>query len=53
MKEENMDQVVQYIDDVLMNLDNETRINEIGKRVIGFARRFPLYEQQVEEAVGF
>jgi glycine hydroxymethyltransferase len=46
MMEEQMDTVVQYIDDVLMNLDNETRINETGKKVIDFSRKFPLYEEQ-------
>jgi len=53
MMEQDMDQVVQYIDDVLMNLENETRIQDIGKQVIDFTKRFPLYEEQVEEAAGF
>ena len=53
MKEKQMDQVVQYIDDVLMNLDNETRISETGKQVIDFTREFPLYEEQPIEELAF
>jgi len=53
MKEAQMDQVVQYIDDVLMNLDNETRLQQIGEQVIDFAREFPLYQEEVEMAIGF
>jgi len=53
MKEEQMDQVVQYIDDVLMNIDNETRISEIGKQVIEFAQEFPLYQEQPIEELAF
>ena len=53
MKEMQMDQVVQYIDDVLMNIDNETRISEIGKQVITFAREFPLYQEQPVEELAF
>ncbi len=53
MKEDQMDRVVQYIDDVLMNLDNETRIAEIGKQVIIFSQEFPLYEEQPIEELAF
>ena len=53
MMEADMDQVVQYIDDLLMNLDNETRITEIGNQVIEFAREFPLYEEQPVEELAF
>ena len=53
MKEENMDQVVQYIDDVLMNIDNETRISEIGKQVIDFAQEFPLYQEEAVDEMAF
>jgi glycine hydroxymethyltransferase len=53
MKEAQMDTVVEYIDDVLMNLDNESRIAEIGRDVINFARQFPLYEEQPEMELAF
>ena len=53
LKQAEMDQVVQYIDDVLMNIDNETRIAEIGKQVINFANQFPLYEEQPVEELAF
>lgn len=53
LKQTQMDQVVQYIDDVLMNIDNETRIAEIGKQVINFANQFPLYEEQPVEELAF
>ena len=32
------------IDEVLMNLDNETRITEVGEKVVKFANQFPLYK---------
>ncbi len=53
MKEAQMDQVVQHIDDVLMNPENETRIAEIGKHVIEFAQEFPLYMDQPVEELAF
>jgi len=43
MKEEQMEDVVSLIDDVLMNLDNETRIAEAGKKVNKLAAEFRLY----------
>lgn len=43
MKESNMEEVVELIDDVLMNIDNETRIQEVGEKVKKFAAQFPLY----------
>ncbi len=43
MKEDQMEQVVALIDDVLMNLDNETRIAEAGKKVNNLAAEFKLY----------
>jgi glycine hydroxymethyltransferase len=45
-KEENMGQIVQYIDDVLMNLDNESYIQSVGEKVIELANQFPLYEEK-------
>ena len=53
MKEPDMDQVVQYIDEVLMNIDNESIVSEIGQRVIEFAREFPLYQDQAVEELAF
>ena len=53
MKEEQMSRVVEYIDDVLMNLENETRIKETGQRVIDFTREFPLYEERPVEEMAF
>jgi len=43
MKEEQMVQVVELIDDVLINIDNETRIAEAGKKVNKLAAEFGLY----------
>ena len=43
MNEKDMVKVGQWIDAVLRNLTNETRIKEIGKEVDAFARTFPLF----------
>jgi glycine hydroxymethyltransferase len=45
MQEAQMGQIVDLIDEVLMNLDNDTRISEAGKKVEALARQFPLYEE--------
>ena len=42
MNEKDMVKVGQWIDAVLRNLTNETRIKEVGKEVDAFARTFPL-----------
>ena len=43
MKEKDMVQVGQWIDAVLSNLNNETRIKQIAGEVDAFARTFPLF----------
>src|SRR5207249_2617834 len=43
MKESQMEEIVELIDDVLMNIDNESRIKEVGERVHKLAADFPLY----------
>ena len=43
MKEQDMVKVGQWIDAVLRNLDNETRIKQIAGEVDAFARAFPLF----------
>ncbi len=43
MQEKDMVKVGQWIDAVLKNLNNETRILEISKEVNNFARDFPLF----------
>ena len=43
MNEKDMVKVGQWIDAVLRNLTNETRIKEIGMEVDAFARTFPLF----------
>ena len=43
MKEKDMVQVGQWIDAVLSNLNNETRIKQIAGEVDAFARAFPLF----------
>lgn len=43
MKEKDMEQVVSFIDDVLSEIDNESKINEAKKAVNDFMDQFPLY----------
>ena len=43
MNEKDMVKVGQWIDAVLSNLTNETRIKEVGREVDAFARTFPLF----------
>ncbi len=45
MKEPQMEQIVTLIDEVLMNLDNESRIKEATKKVHALAAQFPLYPE--------
>jgi glycine hydroxymethyltransferase len=43
LKENDMDIVVEMIDDVLMNIDNENKIAEVGNQVNEWMKSFPLY----------
>ena len=43
MKETEMEEVVELIDEALMNIEDETKLSNIGKKVIQFANKFPLY----------
>lgn len=43
MKETDMHKVVELIDEVLMNIENETRIKEVSKKVNALASNFSLY----------
>ncbi|HEU4554662.1 MAG TPA: serine hydroxymethyltransferase [Chitinophaga sp.] len=45
MKEEHMPQVVQWIDELLMDADNDALITKIRKEVNGFMGQFPLYPE--------
>lgn len=44
MKEEHMEKVVDLMDAVLMNLDNESKIEEVKHEVNQWMRDFPLYQ---------
>jgi glycine hydroxymethyltransferase len=44
MKEEDMIQIVEYIDTVLMNHENEQKIKQIGKEINKWMDNFPLYK---------
>ena len=51
MKEGQMEEIVSLIDEVLMNIDNETRIKEALGKVHALAAQFPLYpEMKMQEA---
>ncbi|HEY8918559.1 MAG TPA: serine hydroxymethyltransferase [Chitinophaga sp.] len=45
MKEEHMQQVVQWMDELLLDADNEALIIKIRKEVNGFMGQFPLYPE--------
>lgn len=46
MKENDMEQVVSFIDDVLSDIDNEEKIGQARKAVNEYMSRFPLYSQE-------
>ncbi|WP_234736546.1 serine hydroxymethyltransferase [Tellurirhabdus bombi] len=43
MKESDMEQIVVYIDDVLMNHDNDAKLQTIKEEVNNWMKQFPLY----------
>jgi len=45
MKEEHMQTVVDFIDKVLMNIDDETIIASVKEDVKAFMKQFPLYPE--------
>jgi glycine hydroxymethyltransferase len=45
MKEEHMETIVEFIDKVLMNIDDETTILNVKKDVGAFMAQFPLYPE--------
>jgi glycine hydroxymethyltransferase len=45
LKEENMLQIVEWMDELLMDADNEALITKIRKEVNGFMGQFPLYPE--------
>jgi glycine hydroxymethyltransferase len=45
MKENEMETVVDLIDQVLMNIDNESRIASVQKKVHRLMNEFPLYAE--------
>jgi glycine hydroxymethyltransferase len=45
MKEAHMNTVVEYVDRVLMNIDNEQVIGEVKNEVKTFMKQFPLYPE--------
>lgn len=53
MKEEQMEQVVEYIDDVLMNLEDENYIRSVGEKVVALSQQFPLYKEKEAVAASF
>jgi len=45
LKEENMLQIVEWMDELLMDADNEALITKVRKEVNGFMGQFPLYPE--------
>ncbi len=44
LMEEHMNQIVEYIDEVLMNIDNDKHLETVQHRVADFMKAFPLYK---------
>ncbi|MCG8309987.1 MAG: serine hydroxymethyltransferase [Cytophagales bacterium] len=44
MKEAEMERIVDLIDDVLLNIDNESKIEEVRNEVNSWMKNFPLYK---------
>ena len=49
MKEEEMDLIADYIDEVLSNIDDEERIKKVGEKVKDLCDSFPIYRDIIEE----
>jgi glycine hydroxymethyltransferase len=43
LKEKDVLKVVELVDEVLMNIENETRIKAVKKKVNAMMKKFPLY----------
>lgn len=43
MLEKDMIQIVEWIDEIILNHDNELKINQIGNEVLKFSKNFPLF----------
>lgn len=43
LKEKDMGQIVEYIDTVISNIDNETILSEVGKKVVAMMKDYPLF----------
>ena len=43
LKEGDMGQIVSLIDEVLVNIDNETVISEVGEKVVRMMKDYPLF----------
>lgn len=44
MKEDDMEQIGEFINEVVENYDNEEKLKEIREQVLEFLKKFPLYE---------
>ncbi len=49
MKEEEMDLIADYIDEVLSSIDDEERIKKVGEKVKALCDSFPIYKDIIEE----
>lgn len=43
MKEKEMEEIAEYIDETLKNIDNESKLMDIREKVINLCKRYPLY----------
>jgi len=43
MKEKEMEEIAEYIDETLKNIDNESKLMDIREKVIDLCKRYPLY----------
>jgi glycine hydroxymethyltransferase len=45
MKQEHMEAIVNYIDEALMNAENDHTLERLAKQVNDFMNQFPLYPE--------
>lgn len=43
MKEKEMEEIAEYIDETIKNIDNESKLMDIREKVIDLCKRYPLY----------
>lgn len=53
MKESEMEEIASFVDRVITNIDNDTKINQVAEEVLQLAERFPLYPNKMAGSTAF